>query len=87
MLELLINLTIYGSVHEHFDNHRLFELFDNYCLNINVYVSLNINVYVSYFVYVIIMSLIQYMYFICICTCHSKILSQYKKRQKNMKQS
>ena len=73
VLELLMNLTIYGSVHGHFDNYRLFELFDNYCLNINVYVS--------YFVYVIIMSLIQYMYFICICTCHSKILSQYKKKK------
>ena len=69
VLELLKNLTIYGSVHELFDNYRFLERFENYCLNIYVYVS--------DFVYVIIMSLIQYMYFICICTCHSKIISQH----------
>ena len=69
VLELLKNSTIYGSVHELFDNYRFLKRFENYCLNIYVYVS--------DFVYVIIMSLIQYMYFICICTCHSKIISQH----------
>ena len=70
LLELLKNSTIiYGSIHELFGNYRLLELCENYCLNIYVYVS--------DFVYVIIMSLIQYMYFICICTCHSKIISQH----------
>ena len=83
MLELLINLTIYGSVHELFDNYRLLELFENYCLNIHICVSEDS-------VYVIIMSLFQYMYLIYVfvhVTVKSLVSIKRKDKKQNMKQS